>query len=363
MANVIERIDTRVVYIPFAKPVKHPYLGFRTKNSLLIIEVRTSDGCTGLGLVSIESADQIAAIALIIKGLEPALKGADPLRREMLYDRMRGLTVDLLRDGAANLALTGIDMALWDIFGKQADMPLWKLLGGFRDKVPAYSAESLWRHQDAKEVATEGEALVKRGHRAMKLRTGARPIAEDVERARVLREAVGPDVILMTDVLWGCQPQEAIALANAIAPYNFAWFEEPVREGDWAGLKRVRDRSPIPVAAGERISRVQMVEDLIDSVDHAIIDVHHIGGITPWRTVAAALGARGMPISGHSFHEVNCQLVASVPTGGWAEYASRRERLFKVRPEFKDGMLHMADAPGIGLELDESEIVRLAGKE
>jgi L-alanine-DL-glutamate epimerase-like enolase superfamily enzyme len=360
MANSIERIDTRVIYIPYEKPVKHPYLGARTKNSVLIVEVRTSDGCTGLSFVSIESAEQIAAINLIIKGLEPALKGVDPLRREYIYDRMWGLTVDMLHDGASNLALAAVDIALWDILGKQAQMPLWKLLGGFRAQVPAYAAETLWRHQNAREVAEEGAMLVKRGHRAMKLRTGGRPVAEDVERARALREAVGPDVTLMTDVLWGCQPAEAIALSNGIAPYNFAWFEEPLREGDFEGLRRVRDRTSIPLAAGERVSRVRMIEQLIPVIDHAIIDLHHIGGITPWLKVAAALGARGLPISGHATHEINCQLVAAVPTGAWVEYMPRRETIFKVRPELKDGMVHLSDAPGIGLELDEKEVARYA---
>ena len=360
MSNKIERIDTRVVFIPYDKPVKHPYLGFRTKNSVLVIELRTSAGVTGLSFVSIESHNQLAAINEIIKGLEPALKGLDPLRREFIYDRMWGLTVDILHDGASNLALAGIDIALWDIFGKQAGMPLWKLLGGFRDKVPAYAAESLWRHQDAAEVASEGRKLVEKGHRAMKLRTGGRPIEEDIERARALREAVGPDVTLMTDVLWGHRPQEAIRLSNGMAAYHFAWFEEPLREGDFAGLRRVRDRTSIPLAAGERVSRIALIEDLIPSIDHAIIDLHHIGGITPWLKVAWRLGSVGLPISGHATHEINCQLVAAVPTGGWAEYMPRRETIFKTKPELKDGMLHLSDAPGLGLELDEQQIARFA---
>ena len=363
MANKIERIDTRVVSIPYDKPVKHPFLGFRTKNTVLIIELRTSDGVTGLSFVSIENANQISAIEQIIKGIEPAITGVDPLRREFIYDRLWGLTVDILHDGASNLALAALDIALWDICGKQANMPLWKLLGGFRDKVPAYAAESLWRHQDAAEVAREGKRLVANGHRAMKLRTGGRPIAEDIERARALRDAVGPDVSLMTDVLWGHRPQEAIQLSNGMASYNFTWFEEPLREGDFDGLRRVRDRTSIPLAAGERVSRLSMLNDLLPVIDHAIIDLHHIGGITPWLKAAAAIGIRGLPISGHATHEINSQLIAAVPTGGWAEYMPRRETIFKVRPELKDGFLHLAEVPGLGLELDEAQIAQYAAKE
>lgn len=362
MSNSIERIDTRVVSIPYDKPVKHPFLGFRTKNSVLIIELRTTDGVTGLGFVSVESANQIAALEQIIKGLEPGLIGLDPLRREFIYERMWGLTVDILHDGASNLALAAIDIALWDICGKQAGMPLWKLLGGYRDKVPAYAASSLWRHHDAAEVASEGKKLVTAGHRAMKLRTGGRPVEEDVERARVLRDAVGPDVTLMTDVLWGHTVQDAIRLSDGMAPYNFLWFEEPIREGDFDGLRRVRDNSSIPVAAGERISRLSMLDQLLTVIDHAIIDVHHIGGITPWLKAASVLAIRGIPISGHATHEINSQLVAAVQSGGWAEYMPRREVIFRTRPELKDGMLHLGDAPGLGLELDEKQIAQFAAR-
>ncbi len=363
MSNKIERIDTRVVSIPYDKPVKHPFLGFRTKNSVLIVELRTTSGVTGLSFVSVESANQIAAIDQIIKGIEPALKGVDPIRREYIYERMWGLTVDILHDGASNLALAALDIALWDILGKQMSTPIWKILGGYRDKVPAYAAETLWRHQDAAEVASEAKRLVANGHRAMKLRTGGRPVSEDVERARALRDAVGPDVTLMTDVLWGHSPQEAIRLSNGMAPYNFAWFEEPLREGDFDGLRRVRDRTSIPLAAGERVSRLSMLNDLLPVIDHAIIDLHHIGGITPWVKAANAIGIRGLPISGHATHEINSQLIAAVPTGGWAEYMPRRETIFKVRPELKDGMLHLGDAPGIGLELDETQIAKFAARD
>lgn len=360
--SAIERITTHLASIPLADPIPHPFLGKRTKLATLLVEVHTRDGCVGLGYVWGESLRQMAAIERIVRDLEEPLRGIDALRREFIYDRMWGLTVDLLHEGAATQALATIDIALWDICGKQAGQPLWRLLGGFRDAVPVYASDSLWRHTPLERIEADGARIVERGFRAMKLRLGGRPIAEDIERARVLRRAVGPDVSIMTDALWGFAPADAIRLARGLEEVGLTWFEEPVRDGDLDGLARVRAVEVVPVAAGERLSSVAAVADLIPRIDHAILDVHHIGGVTPWLKAAAALETANLPISAHAGQEVQVHLLGACRTGAWIEYFPWLEPLFVEPPQPRDGVMKLGDKPGLGLEISRTALARFSAE-
>lgn len=364
LPTAIDRIETYLVSTPLPDPIRHPFLGSRTKFANLVVLLRTADGCTGFGYVTGESVRQMAAVGQIVEDLAGHLRGIDALRREFVYDRMWGLTVDLLHEGAATLALSAIDMALWDICGKQAGQPLWRLLGGFRQEVPAYASYSLWRHMTIGEIEAAGAEIVERGFKAMKLRLGGRPFAEDIERARVLRRAVGPDVAIMTDALWGFRPSDAIRLARGLveAEVDLTWFEEPVRDGDFDGLKRVRDTALIPVAAGERLSSVADVARLLPAIDHAILDVHHIGGITPWIKAAALLEAADVPISAHIGQEIQVHLLGAYRTGAWIEYFPWWDALFEEPLQPKDGMLELNGKPGLGVEVSQSALARLAAE-
>ncbi|MGH8813313.1 MAG: mandelate racemase/muconate lactonizing enzyme family protein [Advenella sp.] len=355
----IEKITTRIVALPLERPIQHVYLGARTQFATLIVQVYTTDGCIGFGYASIESVPMVSAVRCIVQGLAPYMRGQDALRRESLYERMWQLTVDLLHDGAVNLALAAIDVALWDIAGKQAGMPLWKLLGGFRQAVPAYASWTLWRHMSLAELESEGCDVVAKGYRAMKLRLGgSRSLGEDIQRAKALRTAVGQDAIIMVDALWGMTVDQGLRLAQALAELNYAWLEEPVREGDFTGLGRTRAAQALPIAGGERISRVTGIDSLAAVVDHAILDAHHLGGITPWLKAAAAIETHNLPLSAHSHPAVHMHLLAAARTGAWIEFMPWWDLLFIEPPQPQDGMLHLSDKPGLGLELDESAIAR-----
>jgi L-alanine-DL-glutamate epimerase-like enolase superfamily enzyme len=360
MGLQIERIDTRVALIPYKEAVKHPYLGARSHNYTLIVEVRCNDGSVGVSYIGIQRERQIAAIRELVIDFEPIIKGQDPLCRELIYDRLWGMTVDLLHDGATNIAIALIDIALWDIAGKQAKMPLWKLLGGFRDKVRVYASDTLWRHHDAEKLRVEGLNILERGFDAMKLRFGGGTVEEDIKRAAALRKAVGPDAIIHTDLLWGYQPEEAIKLADGVKDLNLYWLEEPCREGNFAGIKRVRENTHIPIAAGERISRLGMIDQLIPCIDHAILDVLHIGGLTPAMKAAAMLSVYDLPISTHSTHEISNHFIAALRNGAWLEHIPRREVLFVDFPQPKNGVIEMTLKPGLGLEIDEKAMKQFA---
>jgi L-alanine-DL-glutamate epimerase-like enolase superfamily enzyme len=363
MSFPIERIETHLVATPLDPPIVHPFLGARTRFVSLVVEVHTTGGPSGYGYVTGESPRQMAAVGQIVADLGDRLidSGMDARRSAAIYERMWNWTVDLLHEGAATLALAAIDIALWDIKGKAAGEPLWRLLGGMRDTVPAYASETLWRHMSLAEIEAAGTGLVARGFDAMKLRLGNRPISEDVERAVALRRAVGPDVRIMTDALWAMRADEAIRLARALSDSDadIFWFEEPMRDGDWSGLARVRDAGIMTVAGGERVSSITQIPQLVGAVDHAILDVHHIGGITPWLKAAAMLDAADLPISVHIVPEVQAHLVASQRTGAWVEYMQWWDALYEEPLRASGGLLTLPTKPGLGLALSRGALKAL----
>ena len=360
---IIERIVTRVVALPLDEPIKHPFMGARTKKSTLLVQVYTTDGDFGLGYVSIESVGLVRAVESIIREMEKPLQGQDGLCRAFLFERMWNMTVDLLHDGASNLAIAAIDIALWDLCGKRAGLPLWKMLGGFRDQVPAYASWTLWRHHDKARLEKDAAAIVASGYKAMKLRMGNRPIAEDLSRAKLVRDTVGPDIHIMVDALWGCTGIEGVQMARGLGELGYTWLEEPVREGDFEGLAKVRAAQALPIAAGERISRVAHLETLVPCVDHVILDTLHLGGFTPWLKAVAALDTHNLPISAHGNPYLHTHLLASVRTGAWIEFMPWLDELFVDPPAPRNGMMALGNKPGLGLELNEATIRKFEVKD
>jgi len=357
--SAIERVRTRLVAVPLDEPILHPFLGARTQFSTLLVEVWTKDGAKGLGWATFESPRQLHGVAQIIESLAPLLKGRDALMRTELHDLMWNLTVDLLHDGASNLAMAALDVAFWDLAGKYANLPLWKLLGGHHREVKAYASWTLWRHHSADRLAADAEKLASQGWGAMKLRMGgARSLEEDVSRARRVREAVGPDVDLMVDALWGMTPFRGVQTARALGELGYYWLEEPVREGDWQGLADARAVQAVPIAAGERISRPAMVFDLVPRVHHAILDAMHLGGVTPFARAAAILDVHNLPISAHSNPELHVHLLGALRTGNYIEYMPWWSALYQEPLQPVNGRLILTDKPGLGLELDEAAVSR-----
>lgn len=359
MTLAIDRITTKIVAVPLDEPIANPFLGDRTQFASLMVEVHTKDGATGFGYASIESARMVRAVECIIQDLEVLIRGMDPLRRSAVYETMWRATVDLLHDGAVNLALTAIDVALWDLGAKLANQPLWKYLGGFRDKQPVYASWQLWRHHDNDRWAKDAQKFVDSGYRAMKLRLGVtRSLAEDRVRAKLVRDIVGPDVALMVDALWGLSVNQGIRMAHMLGELDYAWLEEPVREGDFGGLAQVRAAQALPIAAGERISRYNQLKELMPGINHAILDAHHLGGITPWLRAAHLLESHNIPISAHSHPLTHMHLLASNRCGAWVEYMPWWDVLFEDPPQPINGVFEMSDKPGLGLTLNAANIKR-----
>ena len=268
------------------------------------------------------------------------------------------------RRGITTRVISGIDIALWDVKGKAANRPVYKLLGGFTNKVPVYIAGGYYEEDKGlEELATEMDTAVSMGPRAIKMKIGGAPINEDVERIRVVREAVGPDVKVMVDANCAYRYYEAIKIARKMEKYDIFWFEEPVNPDDYEGHRLISRATAIPIATGENEYTRYGFRDLIQNRCAAIIqpDGLIMGGVTEFMKVAALAQAHDLPIAPHGNQDVHVHLVSAIPNGLTVEYYSNSTdpmwgRMFKETLMVKDGHVSPPDRPGMGIELNEAAL-------
>src|ERR671933_2596287 len=242
---------------------KHTY----THAGLGIVRIDTDAGVTGIGL----GATGMVGHATVAT-LKHELIGEDPIDVERLWHKM-WVPKLVGRRGITTRAISAIDIGLWDIRAKAAGLPLYKLLGGYRDRVPTYIAGGYYEEgKGLAELAREMEENVELGARAIKMKVGAVPIREDVERVRVVREAIGPDVKLLVDANCAYRHYEAIQLARRIEDYDIYWFEEPVAPDDYEGHRKLAAATTIPIATGENEYTRYGFRDLIAHQAAAILN-------------------------------------------------------------------------------------------
>lgn len=307
----ITKIGTREYRWPRHKPIangKHTY----THVNFAVVEIETDDGITGVGLGGAGRIERAT-----IEHLTPLLIGEDPIDVERLWHK---LWVPKLvgRRGLTTRAIAALDIGLWDIRAKYARLPLYKLLGGFRDRVPTYIAGGYYEEgKGLRELAQEMEANLRMGAKAVKMKIGGVSISEDVARVRQAREAIGPDVKLMVDANCAYRAYEAIQIARRIEPYDIFWFEEPVMPDDYDGHRRLAQATSIPIATGENEYTRYGFRDLIKNECAAILnaDAKVLGGVTEFMKVAALAQANDLDIAPHGSQDIHVHLVAAISNG------------------------------------------------
>ncbi len=248
-------------------------------------------------------------------------------------------------------------------------VPLYRLLGGYRDRVPVIAIGGYYYPSDPKHTALQEEILgyQKSGIAGIKLKVGRVEISQDVERVKAVRQAVGGEFILACDANQAWTPEQAIEFCRAVAPFNVRWIEEPVRWYDQlGGLRAVAQAAPMPVVAGQgEITRFGC-RDLIThgGVDILNVDVTIAGGVTEWKRIAAMAGAFNVQMAHHEESQVALHLLASIPHGLYVEIFPNLQRdplwyeLQEERPAIQDGYMLLSDRPGLGLKLNEEVITR-----
>ncbi|HVW83318.1 MAG TPA: enolase C-terminal domain-like protein, partial [Bryobacteraceae bacterium] len=260
--------------------------------------------------------------------------------------------------GFAGLAMSAIDMAVWDACAKAAGLPLVRYLGGEPKPLPTYQSCGLGIIGPEK-AGPEAAELIP-GYRAIKVRLGYPDAATDLAVIREVRQAVGRDVLLMTDYNQSLNAPEAVRRARMLETEEICWIEEPVRADDYEGHAQVRAGTSIPVQTGENWWGLHDMQKSIAAGASQFVmpDAVKIGGVTGWLRGAALAAAHGLPVSSHLFPEISAHLLAVTPTAHWLEYVDFASPIL-VRPSTpRDGYLSAPETPGIGLEWDEEAVAR-----
>ena len=349
--------------------------------SELVVLVHTDEGIIGLGEAHGGSMHYIdntgvahisGAGSTVTDILEPLLIGENPLDNERLWSKMFGLTYQKgwSQIGATRqqilAAMAAVDIALWDIKGKAANMPVWRLLGGYRNTVPCYVTGGYY--QDGKtidDLTAECKSYVETGYNAIKLKIGGVSVEEDVDRVTAVREAVGPDIDIMVDVNEGYDVRTAIRAARLLEPLDIRWLEEPVHWYDRIeGLRQVADATTIPIASGEQALTRWDARDLLTRGGIKIMqfDCTRSAGITEVLKIAGMCAAQNVNLALHHDPQVHGHVMAALPNGEILETFPSAARdpiwaeLFSVRPEIVNSQMKLLDRPGWGLELNEDTL-------
>lgn len=324
-----------------------------------VVEVQTDEGITGWGAVTdpmLEGGARV--VAEFVRALEPLLVGRDPLAHEA---RWADLWVPKIlgRRGFETRVISGIDIALWDVKAKTAGLPLWRLLGAARDRVPVYVAGGYY--YDADDHARLRDEVLGRldeGFEAFKMKIGGRSTREDLARVEVAREALGDEGTLLVDANCAYRVPEARQMARGLEGFAIGWFEEPLPADDYEGYRVVTSASAVAIAAGENEYTRFGFRDLVTrgGVDILNADAQVAGGITEWCKIAALADAFGRAVAPHGNQWLHAQLVAAVPPGHLVEYYPALVdplwfELLAHEPVLDSGTVVLPERPGCGLEL------------
>jgi L-alanine-DL-glutamate epimerase-like enolase superfamily enzyme len=341
-------------------------------NELLVI-LHTDTGISGFGLGS-SNTSLAATAAMFADGLNELIIGSDALAPERLYQNLFAQSWHsiMAQKGWSKaqlvLAAAAVDIAMWDILGKHSGLPLYRLFGGHRDQVPCYVTCAYYRDgKDLEELRDEMQMLVAQGHRAFKAKIGALDIEQDMQRLQLVRAAIGDETELMIDVNCGWDLPTALAAVKRLPEVNPRWLEEPLHwYDDRRLLKLLAQKTDIPLSAGESETSAHGCRALLEEQAIQILqfDCTRMGGFTMGRKLAALAELNHVDVAPHHDCFIHAHLVAASPAGLIVESFTDPERdplqaeLFENPPRIENGMLHLNDAPGLGLTLRNDSIAK-----
>ena len=340
--------------IPLPTALSDSTHGEITHFNLITVRVRADTGQSGLGYTCPAGAGGTAIHAMIAQDLKPMLLHADPRGIEHLWKQMWWRLHFVGRGGAAVLAISAVDIALWDLKGRRAGEPLWRLLGGGAGRAKAY-AGGVDLQFLLEELLEQTNAFLNRGFGAIKMKVGRARLSEDLDRVAAVRDLIGPDIPLMVDANMAWPVAEAIRAARALAEYDVYWLEEPTIPDDVEGHVRIAQEGGLPIAAGENLRTLYEFRRMIASggVSFPEPDVAKIGGITAWMKVAHLAEAYNLPVTSHGVHDVHVHLLAAVPNASYLEmHAFVLDRFLRQPLHLENGEALAPERPGHGVEFD-----------
>ena len=345
-------------------------MGSFTFHDWLIVEIFTDNGTVGIGNAALAPRITKQVIDLYLK---PLLIGADPWDTELLWQQMYRKTMAFGRKGIGMAAISAVDIALWDILGKSAKQPVYRLLGGkTKPRIPVY-ASRLYSIKLSK-LAAEATRYKDDGYQAMKLRFGWGPtdgaagMQRNVELVRTVREAVGDEIDVMADAYMGWTLDYAKRMLPLLEPFHLRWLEEPVIPDDIHGYAELKASGRIPIAGGEHEFTLYGFRELLEAraVDYIQFDTNRVGGLSQARKIAALAESYSVPVIPHAGQMHNYHVVMASLNSPMAEYFPPVDvevgnelfwNIFNGEPTAKDGFIQLNDSlPGLGITINEKKL-------
>jgi L-alanine-DL-glutamate epimerase-like enolase superfamily enzyme len=359
----ITRIATQLLRLPLNRPITSPTGSDRNgrldRIFLLLVHLDTDTGHHGLGFAYALEGGGRALQAIAEDDLAPLLLDEDPLDHERLGAKVYWRLQPIGRRGLVAQAYSAVDLALWDLKGKVADLPLYKLLGGARESAPVYGSDTGWLWMSGSEIAEASQPYLDQGMMGVKVKVGNPDPEVDAQRLTQVREAFGEDVWLGVDANQRYDVGTALSMGRFLEEDIGAdWFEEPISCEDVEGHRRLADRIQVPIALGETLfGRDEFAAYLqYGAVDVLQPDVTRLGGLTAWLKVAALAEAHHRPLAPHLLPEVAVHLACGLPGVTVVEYMPWLYPVFVEPPMIEKGNIVPPPRPGLGLEVSDEAV-------
>ena len=332
---------------------------FAQGRDLVVVEVETAGGVVGMGYLHLLASPVMRTIAMCLEeAIIPRVKGKDATAIEAMWHDCWRATYTAGRAGIAVMALSAIDIALWDALGKRAGLPLHRLWGHYRSEIPAYGS-GCWRVLGGDGMIEKARRFVARGYKAIKMQVAhVHDLRTDHANVRRMREALGPDIDIMIDVNMGWDADTAIMMGRKFEEYDIYWLEEPVIADDFSGYMRIADALDLRIVGGETHFTRYDLRPFFEHPKLGILQPDPMrGGLTELRKIAALADTWGMTMAPHLFPELCVQVLASIPNGSWIESMGFLDDLFVEMPRIENGVITVPERPGHGLAF-KPEVLR-----
>jgi mandelate racemase len=352
----VREITARPVVLKLKRPVV-ARIATITEWPLILIDLLTEEGIVGRSYLEPHIVKSMRYLVPALEDLGELLKGRRVAPIE-LFDAARKSLHFVGYEGLAMIVASGLDMAAWDALAKAANLPLCVLLGGSVGPVKSYNSNGLWL-KEPRAVAEEAlELRDEGGFSGLKLRLGRARASDDLATLDAVREVVGEEMHLMVDFNQGLDLAEALCRCHMIDDHGLAWIEEPIVYDNLDGYAQLAAELKTPLQIGENFYGPREMHNAVQkkASDLVMPDFMRIGGVTGWMRAAAIAGAAGIPVSSHLYPEIAAHLMRVTETAHWLEWQDWVNPILQRPYEIKDGLLHLPDVPGIGLEWNEAAI-------
>jgi len=352
----LKSIRARPVVLKLKRPVV-ARIGTITGWPLILIDLYTEEGVVGRSYLEPYTAKTMRYLIPALHDFSEMLKGRKISPIE-LYDAARKSLHFVGYQGLSMIAVSGLDMAAWDALAKAAGMPLCVLLGGSVGPVKSYNSNGLWLQKPEMVAAEAVELCDEGGFTGLKLRLGRDRIRDDLRTLDAVRKAVGEDIELMIDFNQGLHLGEALQRCHMIDDFGLAWIEEPIVYDNLDGYTQLTAELKTPIQIGENFYGPRDLHKALQmkACDYVMPDFMRIGGVTGWMRAAAIAGTAGVPMSTHLYPEVAAHVMRVTESAHWLEWQDWADPILQKPYEIKDGLIHIPDVPGIGLEWNEDVV-------